>query len=430
MSDIAFKVLIGNGYDDILFKTIMLKGEKGDQGEAGATGIDDSVVASDKTWSSSKIKNEMDSLPKNFSALNDVEINTPQDDQAPLYDATAGKWKNKTVDASTLKYSSTKTIKQQIDDKSVLTGLNDVAISSPQGNQGLVYNATTGKWENGAVSSTSALAQLTDVLLNTPIENLSSLVYDLTSGKWKDKRLKIICTQAQYNAWKNASPSQLIPNTDYLITDAPNLNPTADDIAFDSNNTVKQIINSKQNMIPQGSASNLDANNLYGDNIVKTYRSVGGSIANIPAIDGTLIVVSNGSGFSTTQLFVNFNGELYIRNNWGAGSVSWQDWKSINAYKTSIANNLQFYRKGDVVYFSITSGDFATNSSGIIVIGGSTALIPQGYRPPTNCQMYETNLGVRMSAQADGSIWCARTSSSGLVLRVSGCWVTTDAIPS
>lgn len=294
MSDVAFKVLIGNGYDDVLFKTIMLKGEKGDQGEAGGTGIDDSVVASDKTWSSSKIKNEMDALPKNFSALNDVEINTPQDDQAPLYDLTAGKWKNKTVDASTLKYSSTKTIKQQIDDKSVLTGLNDVAISSPQGNQGLVYNATTGKWENGAVSSTSALAELTDVSMNNPIENLSSLVYDLTAGKWKNKRLKIICTQAQYNTWKNASPSQLIPNTDYLITDAPNLNPTASDVEYSSGITVKQAIDELKNTSSVSSAS---LQNVTSSSSIKYWKT-----GNIVTVNVDITLTTTGQWVTVTNL--------------------------------------------------------------------------------------------------------------------------------
>ena len=229
MSDVAFKVLIGNGYDDILFKTIMLKGEKGDRGEAGGAEIDDSSTALTTTWSSSKINSEFNALPKNFSELGDVSITAPSDDQAPLYDATAGKWKNKTVDASTLKYNSVKSIKDEIDAKaSNLTELDDVAISSPQSNQGLIYNSTTGKWgngtvavsgnlddladvdidsasladgealkwnataqkwENGAVSTTTALANLTDVSLDSSIPDSSSLVYNATEGKWENEQL-------------------------------------------------------------------------------------------------------------------------------------------------------------------------------------------------------------------------------------------------
>lgn len=99
MSDIAFSVLVGNGYDDIIFKTIMLKGDKGNSiasiektstsgkvdtytiyltdgtvggtftvtnGEDGApVNIDDTVTALDKTWSSSKLSGMIKSIDDN-----------------------------------------------------------------------------------------------------------------------------------------------------------------------------------------------------------------------------------------------------------------------------------------------------------------------------------------------------------------------------
>ena len=86
MSDIAFSVLVGNGFDDIIFKTIMIKGDKGNSiasiektstsglvdtytitltdGTVGGTftvtngspiNLDDDDIALDKTWSSSKL---------------------------------------------------------------------------------------------------------------------------------------------------------------------------------------------------------------------------------------------------------------------------------------------------------------------------------------------------------------------------------------
>lgn len=79
----------------------------------------------------------------------------------------------------------------------------------------------------------------------------------------------------------------------------------------------KYIWDNKQAVIPQGSATNLNANNLYGEGEIKIYRSVGGTITNIPGVDGTLMCISNGSGYSTVQIFVNFNGETYMRVNWG-----------------------------------------------------------------------------------------------------------------
>lgn len=60
MNDIAFKVIIKNdGIDDVIFKTLMLKGEKGDRGEAGGAQIDDSTISSSTTWSSSKSNTEL-----------------------------------------------------------------------------------------------------------------------------------------------------------------------------------------------------------------------------------------------------------------------------------------------------------------------------------------------------------------------------------
>ncbi len=53
----------------------------------------------------------------------------------------------------------------------------------------------------------------------------------------------IECTQAEYDTWKNAG--QLKPQTSYIITDAPNLNPTASDIEYSSGVTVKQAIDGK-----------------------------------------------------------------------------------------------------------------------------------------------------------------------------------------
>ena len=271
MNDIAFKVIIKNdGIDDVIFKTLMLKGEKGDKGDAGGAEIDDTTTSSIKTWSSNKIRNEIDAKPVNLSQLGDVDLDTITDGQMLGYNLTAGKWENKTADASTLKYDANTTIKSKIDDKADSAGLSLVAVSGAYNDlsnkptipdelvemsdvdidalsltdgDGLKWNATTGKWENGAVSATSALVDLTDVALDSPIPDFASLVYNATAGKWKNKQLTIACTEAQYNTWKNASPSQLIPCTHYILTDAQNLNPTADDVEFSAGVSVADELN-------------------------------------------------------------------------------------------------------------------------------------------------------------------------------------------
>ena len=130
MNDIAFKVIIKNdGIDDVIFKTIMLKGEKGDKGDAGGAEIDDSTTSSTKTWSSNKIRNEIDAKPDNLSELDDVDLNTITDGQMLGYNLTAGKWENKDATASSLKYDANTSIKSKIDEKANTADLATVATS-------------------------------------------------------------------------------------------------------------------------------------------------------------------------------------------------------------------------------------------------------------------------------------------------------------
>ena len=130
MNDIAFKVIIKNdGIDDVIFKTLMLKGEKGDKGDAGGAEIDDSTTSASKTWSSDKIRNEIDAKPVNLSELGDVDLDTITDGQMLGYNLSAGKWENKDATASSLKYDANTSIKDKIDGKADSAGLSLVAVS-------------------------------------------------------------------------------------------------------------------------------------------------------------------------------------------------------------------------------------------------------------------------------------------------------------
>lgn len=66
-----------------------------------------------------------------------------------------------------------------------LENLTDVNITTPTDGQGLVYNNTTQKWENGNVSSASSIDTLTDVDL-TNLSNGQILKYNSTTQKWEN----------------------------------------------------------------------------------------------------------------------------------------------------------------------------------------------------------------------------------------------------
>ena len=86
-------------------------------------------------------------------------------------------------------------------------------------------------------------------------------------------------------------------------------------------------INGKQDYLSKGTG-NLNANDLI--NINGVYRCVSGNITNCPNSDGNLIVMYNGEGNSTTQMFIpSILDYLYIRITWAAGTVSWSTWRKV-----------------------------------------------------------------------------------------------------
>lgn len=124
-----------------------------------------------------------------------------------------------------------------------LNDLSDVNISSPSSNQALVWDADNNKWTNGEVSTVGSIDDLNDVD-TTGKASGDSLRYD--GNEWVAKPTTIEMTQAEYNAIVDFTP---YANTHIVITDAPNLNPTASDIEYSSGVTVKQAIDSKQPLI-------------------------------------------------------------------------------------------------------------------------------------------------------------------------------------
>lgn len=100
------------------------------------------------------------------------------------------------------------------------------------------------------------------------------------------------------------------------------------------------------------------------------------------------------------------------------------------AYKTYSINNIDVYRWGNVVFFNIIAGTNSTDASGLIVSGGSNVIIKNGYRPVNNVNVLDTVSGNRMTFNADGTVWTGVVSQSGQTFRLSGCWITTDSMPT
>lgn len=126
-----------------------------------------------------------------------------------------------------------------------LNDLSDVDTTTPTQGEALVWDGT--KWVNGTVSTVGNLDDLSDVDTTGKQEG-DSLRY--IGGEWKAKPTTVEMTQAEYDAIVDFTP---YANTHIVITDAPNLNPTASDIEYSSGVTVKQAIDG---IVESGSNAN------------------------------------------------------------------------------------------------------------------------------------------------------------------------------
>lgn len=239
MSDIAYKVIVNNnGIDDIIFKTIMIKGNDGSsiasiEKTSTAGNVDTyTIYLTDGTIGGTFTVTNSDA--SSLNSLTDVTIASATAGQALIYDATAGKWKNGDIaqsidnltdvdisslaegdmliyDATTGKWTNGQTPDElsELDDVDItdaqtgeslifdgvnqkwvngnpsqsLAGLDDVDVASAQNGDVLKYNATTGKWEDGAITVSESLDDLSDVEIDSATAG-QALVYDQTTGKW------------------------------------------------------------------------------------------------------------------------------------------------------------------------------------------------------------------------------------------------------
>ena len=120
-----------------------------------------------------------------------------------------------------------------------LADLTDVELTAPAIGEALVYDGT--KFVNGTVSTVGSIDDLNDVDTTGKAEG-DSLRYDSGSSEWVAKPIVIEVTQAEYD--QLVLDGDLQPLTTYILTDAPNLNATSEDLSYDGGATsVHDILN-------------------------------------------------------------------------------------------------------------------------------------------------------------------------------------------
>ena len=122
-------------------------------------------------------------------------------------------------------------VKNAIPDE--LDDLSDVTYTgTPAMGEAVVWDGS--KWTNGTVSTVGSIDDLNDVNTTGKAEG-DSLRYDSGASEWVAKPIVIEVTQAEYD--QLVLDGDLQPLTTYVITDAPNLNATSEDLSYDGGAT-------------------------------------------------------------------------------------------------------------------------------------------------------------------------------------------------
>ena len=123
--------------------------------------------------------------------------------------------------------------------------LDDVEIDEQTlaAGQGIVYDAVTGKWTNGEVSTSSTLEELTDTNI-TNKQDGDGLLFNSTSNKWINQAITKEISQAAYD---NLSQAEKENGTAYYVPDAPSAPVTADDIEYSAGVSVADELDALNN---------------------------------------------------------------------------------------------------------------------------------------------------------------------------------------
>ena len=160
-----------------------------------------------------------------------------------------------------------------------LNDLSDVDITGAALGEALVWNGA--EWVNGTVSTVGSIDDLNDVDTTGKAEG-DSLRYNATAQEWEAKPTTVEMTLAEYTALGGDYSGY--ENTNIIITDAPNLNETANDISFDGGaTTVKEKIddNKIKSVLLTGSL-----NCSFADGSTIGYRTTNSDVIDITTMTG------------------------------------------------------------------------------------------------------------------------------------------------
>lgn len=211
-----------------------------------------------------------------------------------------------------------------------LDDLSDVTYTgTPAMGEAVVWDGS--KWTNGTVSTVGSIDDLNDVDTTGKAEG-DSLRFDSGSGEWVAKPIVIEVTQAEYD--QLVLDGDLQPLTTYVITDAPNLNATSQDLSYDGG------VTSTYDEVESLKTSKFDASKIYARNNNGTIASGAiGSLSYPTGFDNNdLLFISckyaSGKLYYALPQLAPSSYNVYFRDNSGtlpSGDYSWYElWVKAN----------------------------------------------------------------------------------------------------
>ena len=213
--------------------------------------------------------------------------------------------------------------------------LSDVEIDEETlaAGQGIVYDAVTGKWTNGEVSSTSTLEELTDTNI-TNKQDGDGLLFNSTSNKWINQAITKELTQAAYD---NLSQAEKENGTAYYVPDAPSTPITAEDIEYSAGVSVADKLGSLSTVATSGDFNDLinkpltfggvltDLNNVSRTTLSFTLYAFNGGATNSPSgsAGGWLLSMINDNPTNYGSQIASTNGGLFFRKLSGGSFTAW-----------------------------------------------------------------------------------------------------------
>ena len=125
---------------------------------------------------------------------------------------------------------------------------------------------------------------------------------------------------------------------------------------------------------------------------------------------------------------------MYTSSGWVFEELALNNQLATNTYfmKSGTTAYGVLVRYANVVFFTVFNTTWNSTANTSIISNDANAVqlvVPNGYKPVYNCEIKEAFNNKRITVTSSGDV-ISNETYSGVSLRFSGCWITSDAMPT